>query len=155
MQNTLNMENTEDRFSSAMPALKSRYLLTHIGDQALAFPSQWVAEIILVERSQVLSLPFYSSLLLGVVHHQGTIVPLIAVHGLLSNKLNQEIRPAMLKETLSVVRLGPQAEHLAGVGIVVEQVIEQAIDDFTTESSTSYNIFQPSDVPSQIWQPQS
>jgi chemotaxis signal transduction protein len=148
------MENTEDSFSSAVPALKSRYLLTHIDDQTFAFPAQWVAEVILVERSQILSLPFYNPLLLGVVHHQGMIVPLIAAHLLLSKKSDQEIRPTLFNETLSVVRLGQQAEHLAGVGLVVEQVVEQAVDDFTTESSTRYNIFQLSDVPSQIWQPQ-
>jgi chemotaxis signal transduction protein len=92
-----------------------RYILTQVGTQQLVFPSHWVAEILLVERSQILSLPFYAPMLLGVVHHHGRIIPLVAIWQVL------EDATAPTRETLSVVQLNSAATGLAGVGIVVDR----------------------------------
>src|SRR5689334_20224029 len=65
--------------SFSLQSFQSRYIVTQVGPQKIGFPSQWVAEIMLVERSQILKLPFYNSRLLGVVHHQGSIIPLVTL----------------------------------------------------------------------------
>ncbi|MBI4785360.1 MAG: chemotaxis protein CheW [Oscillatoriophycideae cyanobacterium NC_groundwater_1537_Pr4_S-0.65um_50_18] len=149
----------EDNFSSTLLDLQSHYLLTHVGNQTIAFPSQWVAEIVLAERSRILALPFYSPLLLGVFHHQGLILPIITGRILLPEERNQDISLAMPKETLSVIRLGQSAEHLAGIGIVVDRVIDRVVDrdrgvDSTQPKELQQTIhFQLADIPNPIWQP--
>lgn len=147
------MENTESSFPDALSGLKSQHLLTYVGNQLLAFPSRWVAEIILTERSLVLSLPFYNPLLLGIFHHQGAIVPAISGHLMLSKKSNLDIGAIVSKETLFVIRLSQLAEHLSGAGIVVDRVVNHVNDGPTSESSTQSVLFQLTDVPSLVWQP--
>ena len=137
---------TSDR---SLPSLQSRYMLTQVGQQSLAFPSHWVSEIVLIERSQILSLPFYDRALLGLIHHNGSIVPLLAAHSLLLEALGQDKRSRAMKETLTVVRLGPATDGLVGVGIVVNQVI----GNLKPEQLAKHRLFQLSDIPSQLWQP--
>ncbi len=131
------------------PALQNRHILTRVGQQYLTFPSQWVAEILLVERSQILSLPFYDSTLLGVVYRQGQIIPLISAHILLSKEMEQDVRLRAMRETLTVVHLGQATDQLAGIGIVVEDVVSNA----TAQPPSEQRVFQLSDLPSHIWQP--
>ena len=163
-----NMEDIEDRFSPTS-ALQDRHLLACVGNQQVAFPSHWVAEIFWIERTQILSLPFYSPVLLGVVHHRGLVVPLILSHLLLPKSVDLEIQPDVLTEQLSVILCGQSAQHLSGVGIVVDRVIDQyqkqpslnisestSIDmDFAPidVSSNSPLLFQLTDVPDSVWQP--
>ncbi|HEY9627894.1 MAG TPA: chemotaxis protein CheW [Coleofasciculaceae cyanobacterium] len=153
------MGNIEDDFSSTPIDLQSHHLLTQVGNQTVAFPSHWVAEIILAERSRILSLPFYSSLLLGVFHHQGLILPIITGHLLLPKELDQDISLAIPKETLSVIRLGSPAEHLSSVGIVVDRVIDrvvdtvQVVDGIQPKKLKQTILFQLADIPNSIWQP--
>lgn len=138
--------------SFSLQSFQNRYILTQVGNQQIAFPSQWVAEIMLIERSQILNLPFYNRILLGLIHHQGNIVPLISSHILLSEKLGLDVRFSAMKETLAVIRLGQPTDKLAGVGVVVERVV----GSFATEHSPEqhvFQLFQLSDVPSHIWQP--
>jgi chemotaxis signal transduction protein len=133
----------------ALPSLQNRYILAQVGQQQIAFPSQWVAEILLVERSQILSLPFYDPTLLGLIYHQGQIVPLISAYILLSEGLDQEQRLRAMQETLTIVHLGQAAEQLAGVGLVVEEVVSNT----TTQPLSTQRVFQFSDMPGHIWQP--
>jgi chemotaxis signal transduction protein len=155
------VDHSIDDSSSTLSAFKHRHLLAQIGDQSLAFPAQWIAEIILIERSLILSLPFYTPLVLGVVHHQGVIIPIIAGHLLLSNKINQNVRLEALKETLPVIRLSQSAQHLSGIGITVDRIINQSADHNASPSATGQPvteqpdsaIFQLTDLPDHIWQP--
>lgn len=140
--------NTEDS-PSFFPSLQKRYILTRTGNQQLVFPTQWVAQIMLIERSQILKLPFYNSKLLGVVHHQGNIVPLISSYILHSETIDQDIRFRGRKDLLTVILLGQSVDQLAGVGIVVEKII----GSIAAEPSPDQHIFQLSDLPSHIWQP--
>lgn len=142
------------------PSLQERYILTQVGQQQLAFPSQWVAEILLIERSQILALPFYDPALLGVVHHHGRIVPLVAIQPLLEGVVRS------MRETVSVVQLGHEVGPLAGIGIVVDQALENRshdqmptalVDaDASTPSSTktALHLFQPQLLSDRLWQPQ-
>lgn len=131
------------------PALQNRHILTQVGQQQLAFPSQWVAEILLVERSQILSLPFYDSALLGLIYRQGQVIPLISADILFSKAIDQDIQFKAMRETLTVIHLGQATDQLAGIGIVVEEVVSSA----TAQPLSEQRVFQLSDLPSHIWQP--
>jgi chemotaxis signal transduction protein len=141
-------DTTETRDHSS-PSLQSRYMLTQVGPQQLVFPSHWVGEIMLIERSQILNLPFYDRALLGLVHHNGNIVPLLSAHSLLLETLGEDVRLRTLKETITVVRLSPTLDELAGIGIVVDHVI----GSLTPEQIVEQRLFQLSDIPSHLWQP--
>lgn len=142
--------------SLSLKSFQGRYILTQVGHQKIGFPSQWVAEIILIERSQILNLPFYDSRLLGVVHHQGSIIPLVTFQ--VGNPVSQQARN---QETLTAIRLSKLVSELSGVGLIVDQVIgsisqEQlsANDQKVTKSSNSpIEIFQPEKILPSIWQP--
>jgi CheW-like domain len=98
-------------------ALSERYILTQISQCTLVFPATWVAEIVRIERSQVLELPFYNPLLAGIVHQNGNIVPLISAQRLLQLKLTA------LPETFMIVRLSGAAGHLANVGLLIDRAV--------------------------------
>lgn len=133
----------------SLSSLQSRYMLTQVGQQQLMFLSQWVSEIMLIDRSQILNLPFYDRALLGLVHHNGNIVPLLSARLLLLETLSQDGRSRALKETLTVLRLSPTVDGLAGVGIVVDHVVAS----LTPEQVAEQRLFKLSDIPSHLWQP--
>ncbi|SRR5579883_1054907 len=134
---------------SSAPLSQHRYMLTQVGNQQLVFPTNWVAEIMLIERSQILKLPFYDRLLMGLIHYNGSIVPLLSARHLLQQALSQDGHSKSLKETLSVMRLRSTVDGLAGVGIVVDQVMGSLAPAQITEQ----RLFQPSDIPDHLWQP--
>ncbi|MBW4471617.1 MAG: chemotaxis protein CheW [Stenomitos rutilans HA7619-LM2] len=140
--------NTE-AIEHSLQSLQERYMLTQVGQQQLVFPTRWVGEIMLVERSQILKLPFYDRSLLGLMHHGGTIVPLLDAHPLILETLGQDARSRTLKESLTVVRLRSTIDGLAGVGIVVDRVIGSV----SSEQITELRLFQRSDIPNHLWQP--
>jgi len=133
----------------SLPPLQSRYMLTQVGQQQLVFPSQWVSEIMLIERSQVLNLPFYDRMLLGLVHYNGNIVPLLSAHLLLLKAADQAGQSRTLKETLTVLRLSVSVDKLAGVGIVVDHVVAS----LPLEQLAGQRLFKWSDIPDDLWQP--
>ncbi len=103
-------------------ALSDRYILTQVGQCTLVFPAAWIAEIVRIERSQVLELPFYNPLLTGIVHQNGNIVPLVSAQRLL------QLPPTALQETFMIVRLsgatGSLANgNLANVGLIIDRAI--------------------------------
>jgi hypothetical protein len=65
-------------------------ILNSIADQQMSRASESVnipaegqvvkdAEIIIVDRSEILLMPFFDSAILGLVHQQGVIVPLVSL----------------------------------------------------------------------------
>lgn len=140
------------------PSLQDRQILTQIGDRRLAFPSSWVTEILLIERSQILNLPFYDPVILGVVHHHGQIIPLIAIQRVFEGTVKA------LRETISVVQLSIAAGDLAGVGIVVDRALESQISETPLTEPPSWAaarqlgesliFFQPTILSDRLWQPQ-
>ncbi|NJO39165.1 MAG: chemotaxis protein CheW [Cyanobacteria bacterium CRU_2_1] len=147
--------------SSSLQSLQDRYILTQIGQQQLAFPSQWVAEILLIERSQVLILPFYDSAILGVVHHRGQIVPLVAIQQIF------EGMAGATREIISVVQLSQKADSLAGIGIVVDRALENRSHEQFTNAFSEHDhvavspqteqtilLFRPEMLSDRLWEPQ-
>ncbi|MGQ9865970.1 MAG: chemotaxis protein CheW [Pseudanabaenaceae cyanobacterium] len=105
-------------WSELMPPSVRRLVLVTLGEQTLAFADTLVAEILLVERSYILPLPFYGSPVLGVINHQGGGVPLVSLRRALDDPA------AILPEKLTVVRLTELAPAgLAGMGVVVDRLV--------------------------------
>jgi chemotaxis signal transduction protein len=133
-----------------------RLILTRVGEVNLMFPAALVAETLLIERTQILALPFYHSAFLGCIAAEGRLVPLVSLSQALS------IHAPAIAEILTVIRLGELAEHLAGVGILVDRMVgsqmglASASSDAPTSDRTKLfdltlidrDIFQP-----QRWQP--
>ena len=126
----------------SLSSASDRYILTQVGLRQLAFPAQWVAEILLVDRSQILVLPFYDPILLGIMHYRGQIVPLVAIWQVLAGTT------APTREILSVVQLSQEAGRLANVGIVVDRASDTRLrdqfpDTLFDSGSTQPESFQP------------
>jgi chemotaxis signal transduction protein len=138
-----------------------RFILTQvIGTKAgveqcftLVFPATWVAEILRVDRSQILKLPFYHSSLIGVIDRGGQITPLIAAAHCL------EVQPS-LGGKLMVVRLNEANEELGNVGLIVDRLIgtttrqELSPDLFTVDRAGEMVLMRSTLISPDIWQPQ-
>jgi chemotaxis signal transduction protein len=144
---------SSDLISSDLPSWQTRYLLSQVGQQFLAFVSAWVAEIMVVEPSKVLALPFYDPMLLGIVHGEGKIMPLV-----IPEASRQTARRYRTKENLTTIRLGASVGLLNGVGIIVDRIIgtvsqEQLSTRMQATATESIQIFHLEDIPPTIWQP--
>jgi chemotaxis signal transduction protein len=133
-------------------SLADRFILTQVERQTLVFPATWVAEILRIDRSQILDLPFYDGLLLGVANHNGQIIPLIVGANLL------QLEP-LLPERLVVVRLNENATRLENVGIIVDRAIGSTTRDqlpselFITNNADDMVMMRSLLVPIRLWQP--
>jgi chemotaxis signal transduction protein len=136
-----------------------RFISTQVEQKNLVFPAEWVREILRLQRSQILDLPFYDPMLVGITHHNGNVLPLISGHRLL--KMSQ----FALREMSTVVRLNDRAGNLANIGVVVDRAIGSSqrsdlpptlFDRLGTSISDLDTILlDPDLLPSQqLWQPQ-
>ncbi len=123
--------------------LGSRFILAQVLDQTLAIPAKWVAEILRIDKSKLLNLPFYKDLVLGITHHGGRILPLLSTHLLIGQ------HHVDLYETLTVVRLESVTGDMAEVGLVVDQVVRSALESELTAETV---IFDPQMMQSELWQ---
>ncbi|MBD3886779.1 hypothetical protein IFO70_34615 [Phormidium tenue FACHB-886] len=144
-------QDAEPKLLTSPP--QHRYLIAQIGQQQLAFPLQWVSELILVEQSHILSLPFYDPMLLGVLQYKGDIVPLVAAPLESRAETAAAAQRLKMKHTLTAVRLNQTANKLAGVGVTVDRVVERFVSAPQTELPAQVRVFQLEDVPSALWQP--
>jgi chemotaxis signal transduction protein len=106
--------------SDAVPAqatLSERFILVQVQSFNLVIPAAWVAEIFRIEKPQILPLPFYNPLLVGITHHGGRVLPLLSAHHLLKTA------SASLQENTMVVKLNDAAGTLAHVGLVVDRTL--------------------------------
>jgi hypothetical protein len=138
-----------------------RFILTQvIGIKAgveqyftLVFPAVWVSEILRIDRSQILELPFYDRTLIGIIDRGGEITPLIAAAHCF------EAQPS-LGEKLMVVRLNEANEQLINVGLIVDRLIgtttrqELPPDLFTADRSGEMIMMRATLVAPDIWRPQ-
>lgn len=110
--------STKDAFPSY-----SRYVLAGLGNLNLIFPDVFVAEVMIVDRAELLSTPFFDPSVLGLVHQQGLIVPLISLKQILFGI------KVLVPEKITVVRLSQELEAIAGSGLVVDRVISSISSD--------------------------
>jgi chemotaxis signal transduction protein len=135
-------------------SLADRFISTAVERLTLVFPAVWVAEILRIDRAQILDLPFYDPLLMGVIHQNGAIVPLVAGTRLLN------IEQFGVRERAIVVKLNENAGSLANIGIVVDRAIgtsnraDLPPDLFTaTATDGSMLMMRPDLIPPSLWQP--
>jgi CheW-like domain len=145
--------------SAAAPspdALSERFILAQVQSITLVIPADWVAEVFRVERSQILPLPFYSPLLVGITHQGGQVLPLLSAHRLLTAE------SALLRENSMVIKLGDAAGALAQVGLVIDRTLgSQTRTELPSavflESPQSSNaamiLLRPEMVSADLWQP--
>jgi CheW-like domain len=148
--------------ATTQTVLADRFILTGVDSPqerlrqqfTLVFPAVWVAEIVRIDRDQILDLPFYDPLLTGIIHHDGQIVPLIAAARLL------KVEKFALRERLIVVKLNQAFGNLANIGLVVDRVIgtsnREELDPelFTTPITASEMLMmRPDLIPTDLWQP--
>lgn len=140
---------------------QQRFILARLDQFTFVFPSTVVAEILIVERSQILALPFYDPAVLGVIHNGGQIVPLISMRQIVG------IPTGLTRESLTVVRLSDAAGDLVGLGLIVDMTLgirspEQLPPDLfsadqllgSTNSDPKMRLFQPEILGGHLWQPQ-
>jgi hypothetical protein len=136
--------------------LRDRFLLAQVQAFTLVIPALWVVEIFRAERSQILALPFYSPLLLGITHHGGRVLPLLSTHSLLN------VPSPALRENTMVVKLGDQAGTLAQVGLVIDRPLgsqtraelpSTVFLDTSQRPDSSLVLLRPELVSSDLWQP--
>jgi CheW-like domain len=141
--------------SDAKSTLSDRFLLAQVQTLTLVIPALWVVEIFRVERSQILALPFYSPLLIGITHHGGRVLPLLSSSTLLNAPSTS------LRENTMVVKLGDAAGSLAQVGIVIDRPlgsqsraeIPSAVFDAPQSPHDSIVLLRPERVSADLWQP--
>jgi chemotaxis signal transduction protein len=99
----------------------NRYIVAKVGDHSVTFPDVLVSEIIILDRKAIVTLPFYKNMVIGVTHHQASIMPLLLLRLILGENRS------LITESLTVVRLSKAADglsdqNLGGVGIIVDRV---------------------------------
>jgi chemotaxis signal transduction protein len=134
--------------------LERRFILTQVEQLTLVLPATWVTEIIRIDRSQILDLPFYDSLLVGITNRNGRLVPLIATDRLL------EVATRPLPERVVVVLLEDRGDReLGNIGLIVDRAIggstrqELPPELFIADRSGSMVMMRSDLVPPRIWQP--
>jgi chemotaxis signal transduction protein len=131
--------------------LSDRYFLSQVAKRTLVFAASTITEIIRVEKSKILVLPFYSEMVSGVINYQGYILPLVSAHSIL-----QEDAP-IGRELLTAIRL--QTED-GNVGVIVDRALGSTTKQQLPAALFQYH--QDNDlvlmtkqlIPSAIWQPQ-
>ena len=136
--------------------LEQRFILTQVERLTLVLPAIWVTEIIRIDRSQILDLPFYDPLLVGIADRKGRIVPLIATDRLL------DVATGSLAERVVVVLLEDRGDRTLGnVGLIVDRAIgsstrqELPPELFTADRAGSMVMIGSTLVPTNLWQPKS
>ena len=135
-----------DTLSADSIAQENQYILTQVGNRQVAFLTDMVAGIVLSERSQVLALPFYQDIVLGIVHYQGQFVTLVMLQQLL------EGQPGQLREVFNAIQLSDRTGS-PGVGLVIDRLLGNCTES-EIAADTAIEQFQPQMLNADLWQPQ-
>ena len=130
---------------SDIPTTGNNYILTRVGQKDLFFLAQWVEEFAVIERSQVLSLPFYLPAVIGLIHYRRRMLPLVAIKSCLDGG---GTRQALGEERLTVLCMSQAAPGVGGVGLIVDRLLgNRSTLEPTAEP------FNPQIIPDNLWQP--
>jgi chemotaxis signal transduction protein len=121
-QSEQNLSNIAINNHNQLITPSNRYIVVKVGDRLITFPDVLVAEIMIVERNAISALPFYTSVIVGVIHYQADVMPLLLLRLLISEER------ALITESLTVIRLSQFADKLnnqqiSGIGLIVDRVI--------------------------------
>lgn len=122
MSNTEISPNTSDRWRDKLIAPNNRYIVAKVGDRLVTFPDVLVSEIMVVDRKSILALPFYEAAIVGVIHHQANVIPLVLLRLIMGEQRS------LMTESLTVVRLSKVVNslsdiNLVGIGVIVDRVV--------------------------------
>jgi CheW-like domain len=155
-QASIPAQNSVSTSTVSKSTLSDRFLLVQVQSFTLVIPAIWVVEIFRVERSQILALPFYSPLLIGITHQGGRVLPLLSTHSLLNAPSNS------LRENTMVVKLGDTAGALAQVGLVIDRPLgsqnraelpSAIFSESPQPPSETMILLRPELVSADLWQP--
>lgn len=135
-----------DSHSIELAPSENQYILTQVGTHRVAFPAEAVAGILLVERSQILALPFYHEVVLGIAHHQGQIVTLMMFQQLLDGS------PGQSREVFNAVQLSEQT-GTPSLGLIIDQLLGNCTEEQVSTDAT-IRLFQPDMLDPDLWKPQ-
>jgi chemotaxis signal transduction protein len=126
----ISQANRVEQWRDKLISPSNRYIVVKVGDRLITFPDVLVSEIMIVERNAILALPFYETAIVGVIHHQANVMPLLLLRILMGEQR------ALITESLTVVRLSKvvddlNVKNLGGVGLIVDRVIGSlTIDEY-------------------------
>jgi chemotaxis signal transduction protein len=139
--------NGAEKLLDHLVAPNNRYIVAKVGDRSVTFPDVLVSEIIIIDRSAIVALPFYETAIIGVAHHQANVMPLLLLRLLMGEQRT------LITESLTVVRLSKIADDLgktnqSGVGVIVDRVIGSLTIDEYQEINLSSSELDQSTLPS-------
>jgi chemotaxis signal transduction protein len=134
--------------------LENRFILTQLQSYTLVFPATWVTEVLQIDRSHILALPFYNPLLVGIVDRNGQTIPLI------NTAKSLGLASFSMSERVLIVRLNEAAEGLKNVSFIIDRLIgtttrnELPPELFTANRAGETLMIKSTLLPANIWQPQ-
>jgi chemotaxis signal transduction protein len=134
--------------------LEDRFILTQVQGSTLVFPAIWVTEILRIDRSHILALPFYDPLIVGIADSNGQTIPLLNTAKLLG------LAQSNIIERVTIVQLNQTTKELKNVGLIVDRLVGTTIreklpvDIFSSCRSAEMIMMECNLIPSNLWQPQ-
>jgi chemotaxis signal transduction protein len=155
----MNVSEISQHSTISSSSIEERFILVGLNELTFVFPAIFITEILIIERSKILNLPFYSPAVLGCVYHAGKIIPLVSLRYVVNGS------GSITGENAIVVVLNPMAGELAEVGIVIDKVLGSSFRDRlppnlfdrdpsfdSANTDTKIRLFQPETIASQTWQ---
>lgn len=134
--------------TSEPTALVDRYLLTEVGKYTLVFQANWVSEVLQVEQSKVLKIPYYSPAILGIAKYQDNFLTLVAGWQFLP-----ETQPSRI-DRFTVVRLGGNMKNWQNTGVVIDRVLGYVVkEDLPVIQQNLFVLANSQSLPNYLWQP--
>jgi hypothetical protein len=129
-------------------SIRSQVIVVETSGHQVAFPSNWVEEVMLFPRQRVLKIPFYQYPILGIVPHQGNLVLLLASQA----DVQSDQKNLGQQENIRAIRLGDQMETLSGAAIVIDKIVG-TVDASSLESRPSLQLFSPDYISPEAFNP--
>jgi chemotaxis signal transduction protein len=159
----MNVAESSELSLASSSGSAQRFLLVRLEAETLVLPSDTVSEILPIERSRILQLPFYPPAVIGCVHQAGKLVLVVSLRQMLYQ------RPEPNREILTVIRFSELAGNLAGVGLAIDRVLsaqdrsELPADLFdagdrslpAVPGDSPLRLFRSEMLTPNLWQPQS
>ena len=82
----MSQANAAEPLLDQLFAPSNRYIVAKVGDRTVNFPDTLVSEIIIIDRNAIVALPFYETAIIGVMHHQANVMPLLLLRLLMGEQ---------------------------------------------------------------------
>ena len=128
-------------------SIRTQVIVAECQNQRIAFKSAWIEEVLLFQREQLYSLPFYPPQLVGLYPRQGQLIPLIEYGEAETSKLRMN-----RQETLRALRLSEAMEALSGVAILVDKIVG-TMDLAKFEIQNEIQFFAPQKISTEMFHP--